>query len=112
MAETTVEQMNEALKRYYTFMGKGEEYDKGSFKFEDFCEENGLEDDALKDELEAQEEDGDSLFAQYYDDNENVFPVQDAGLDVQDRREKAIQIIIKCFKDPNCSWDVAELPKC
>ena len=102
-----IEAMCAALKRYYQFLGAGDEYDD---TFAGYCEDNGLDDEMMEEEVENElNEPGSSLLADFEDD---AFPFQDSNLSDDEKKKVIGEIIVKCYQNPDCQWDVASLPKC
>eukprot|EP01084_Bolivina_argentea_P011002 20551_1 len=82
----------EALSRYYKSLGKP--YDK---LFSTYCEDNGLDEETIEEELKQQPED--CLLVDFDDD----FPFEK---EPKDRARAIFDMIIKCNNHPKITFDV------
>ena len=100
--EGTIARACKTLQRYYTSLNK--EYEEG--KFVDWCEEFGLDEDLLLEEMQQDAEE--SMLADF---DKDTFP-----LDIEDgkgRKQEVLNIIIKCINHPDTIWPgEAQLPAC
>eukprot|EP01084_Bolivina_argentea_P275904 470623_1 len=89
----SIEQIDIALARYYKSLGQP--YDK---LFAGYCEDNGLEDDTLDEELEV--DPSDCLLIDF-DEN---FPFAKAP---KDRGQAIFDMIRKCKENPDITFDAS-----
>ena len=79
------ERIDTALNLYYRALGHFDYYnDDGIGKFMEFCEENGLDEDDIEDELDEPTE------CMYVDFDENGFPFTEQEQSADDNTKKAI----------------------
>ena len=111
MESSKIEKLNTAVMRYYKYMG---EEDKYGGKIWWFCEEYGIDDDTIDEEIEAEKDaPGESCLADFYDEYGQQFPLQDSNLSEDEKRKAVGEIIVKCYEHPNWDWEAAAmLPKC
>ena len=113
MESSKIEQLNTTLMRYFNYMGRQDEY-RGKFWW--FCDEYGIDDDLIDEEVQAAKEGTDqSALTYFYDEYEQEFPLplQDDDLSEDQKRKAVVEIIIKCYEHPNWDWEAeAMLPKC
>ena len=96
-----IEQVDNALREYYKALGKEQQYNEdGTGRFEHYCDENGIDEEALKDDLEG--DPGDSMLIDIDDD----FPIPtNEQIDNDEQKQQYIFKILKqCYEDPNKSW--------
>ena len=95
--QRTIEEVDKALGKYYEALDKQEQYNK---ILENYCNENGIDDDGLKEDLEG--DPGESVFDQI-DDN---FPIPDTEQfeDEEQKFKYIFNILKQCYDNPNQSW--------
>ena len=102
-AMTTVVEVDACLRRYYKQLQYETEYNVGGTTgiFAKFCEENGIDDDSLREEIHDQETE-EAILLDFDDD----FPfLPNLQFDDDLAKKKYIEDILKqCYDDPNRSW--------
>eukprot|EP01084_Bolivina_argentea_P230362 388594_1 len=93
-AEPKIHQICTALERYYAKQNKP--YDK---LFSIYCEDNGFDDDALEEELQATAED--SMVTDFDDD----FPFDKEMKNDEEKNEYIFQLILKCNNNPDINFN-------
>ena len=121
--QTSIAQVDEALGKYYKALKKQQQYteedgrgtqaspcvykhhipqiflkQKGKFQF--YCDENGIEEDALHDEMNV--DPADSVF----DEIDDEFPIpQNEEIATKEQKQQYIFRIVKhCYDNPNTTW--------
>lgn len=92
--------MCEALKRYYVFMDKLDNYDKILSKY---CYDYGIDDDIMKQFIEEERNKaGSSLLANFEAYCGGTFPLKDSK---EEKYTSISEILILCYEQPDRSWN-------
>ena len=98
----SIEELNKTLGQYYRALGKLQQYNQdGTGILQHYCDENGIDEEGLKDDLEGDL--GDSMLIDI-DDN---FPIPtNEQIDNDEQKQLYIFNLLKqCYADPDKSWD-------
>ena len=100
-SQTSIAQIDKALREYYKALGKEEQYiqDDGRGLMEYFCDENGVDEEGLKDEMNVDPADCMLL------DFDNDFPTKEQIDNDEQRQEYVFKILKQCYDNPDKSWD-------
>ena len=100
--QRTIEQVNEAVGQYYKALGKEQQYNQhDTGLFEHYCDENGIDEETLKDDLNGNP--GDSMLVDF--DNDFPIPPNEQPENDEKRQLYIFNVLKQCYKDPDKSWD-------
>ena len=98
-----IQLMCTALKRYYEFMGKGDNY---HYTFSKYCDDNGMDHEIIDEEVENETlEPGSSLLADFGDDHD-TFPFKDPDTTDDEKKKIIGAVIVQCYHEPDCAWNL------
>ena len=109
MAEqtTTIQKMDEALGRYYKLKGRTDYFnEQGIGIFAEFCDDNGMDDEAVDGEFEENADIAGCILLEFDDDPGNV-PGIDA-IDEEEIQEAVYNILQKCYQEDTAYDDEDE----
>eukprot|EP01084_Bolivina_argentea_P287736 493734_1 len=95
MSDTKIQQVCGALSRFYEFVRADPPYAQ---QFSIFCDDNGFDDDSLRQELQDQE----TVIIEF-DPN---FPIDDRKQAPEDMDRHILTILNLCAANPERSWDI------
>eukprot|EP01083_Nonionella_stella_P211220 763941_1 len=98
MGDEVIKQIDAALQKYYISLNRRDYLDaNGNGKFLIHCEDNGFDDDAIEEELQA---DPEECMVIDFDDN-FPFPANNAPENEKDQLKYILTILQKCYNNPN-----------